>query len=48
MGALARVLGPFALGMGFTMLGVDAPFYMAGIIVIPAIWLAWSVRRTRA
>lgn len=47
MGALARVLGPFALGMGFTKLGVDAPFYMAGIIVIPAIWLAWSVRRTR-
>ena len=45
MGALARVLGPFALGMGFTKLGVDAPFYMAGIIVIPAIWLAWSVRR---
>ena len=47
MGALARVFGPFMLGMGFTKLGVDAPFYMAGIIVIPAIWLAWSVRRRR-
>lgn len=46
-GALARVVGPFVLGMGFTKLGVDAPFYMAGIIVIPAIWLAWSVRRRR-
>ena len=30
MGALARVVGPFVLGMGFTKLGVDAPFYMAG------------------
>ena len=30
MGALARVIGPFALGMGFTKIGVDAPFYMAG------------------
>jgi MFS family permease len=46
-GALARVFGPFVLGMGFTKLGVDAPFYMAGVIVIPAIWLAWSVRRRR-
>ncbi|MBI1331144.1 MAG: MFS transporter [Alphaproteobacteria bacterium] len=47
MGALARVLGPFALGMGFTTIGVNAPFYMAGLIVLPAIWLAWSVRRRR-
>lgn len=47
MGALARVIGPFVLGMGFTHLGVDAPFYMAGAIVMPAIWLAWSVRRRR-
>ncbi len=47
MGALARVVGPFVLGMGFTKIGVDAPFYLAGLIVLPAIWLAWSVRRRR-
>lgn len=47
MGAAARVAGPFALGMGFSKIGVDAPFYMAGAIVVPAIWLAWSVRRRR-
>ncbi len=47
MGALARVVGPFALGIGFTAMGVDAPFYMAGLFVAPAVWLAWSVRRRR-
>ena len=47
MGALARVIGPFVLGMGFSKISVDAPFYMAGVIVMPAIWLAWSVRRRR-
>jgi multidrug resistance protein len=47
VGALARVAGPFMLGMGFSKIGVDAPFYMAGMFVVPAIWLAWSVRRRR-
>ncbi|MBU6442566.1 MAG: MFS transporter [Alphaproteobacteria bacterium] len=45
VGSLARVVGPFVLGLAFSKLGVDWPFYLAGVIVIPAIWLAWSVRR---
>jgi len=47
MGSLARVVGPFVLGIGFTTLGIDAPFYLAGAIIAPAMWLAWSVRRRR-
>jgi MFS family permease len=47
-GALARVVGPFVLGLGFSKLGVNAPFYMATLIVMPAIWLALSVRGPRA
>ena len=47
VGSLARVVGPFVLGLSFSKLGVDWPFYLAGVIVIPAIWLAWSVRRVR-
>ena len=44
-GALARVVGPFVAGIGFSTLTVNAPFLMAGIIVAPAILLAWSARR---
>ncbi len=44
-GALARVVGPFILGLGFSKLGVNAPFYMATLIVVPAIWLAFSARK---
>jgi len=39
-GALARVLGPLGLGLGFAHLGVNAPFWMAAAIVFPAILLA--------
>ena len=44
-GALARVVGPFFAGLAFSNLTVNAPFLMAGIIVTPAILLAWSARR---
>ncbi len=47
MGALARVVGPFILGLGFSKIGPDAPFYLAGLMVLPAIWLAWASRRIR-
>jgi MFS family permease len=45
--ALARVTGPFFAGLAFSNVTVNAPFLMAGIIVAPAILLAWSARRRR-
>jgi len=44
-GALARVVGPFFAGLAFSNVTVNAPFLMAGIVVAPAILLAWSARR---
>lgn len=44
-GALARVVGPFFAGLAFSNVTVNAPFLMAGVIVAPAILLAWSTRR---
>jgi len=46
-GALARVVGPFFAGLSFSNLTVNAPFLMAGVIVAPAIALAYSARRRR-
>ncbi len=40
VGALARLTGPFAASVAFDHIGVDAPFYLAGILVLPAIFLA--------
>ena len=45
MGALARLTGPFAASIAFDHIGVDAPFYMAGVLVLPAILLALQARR---
>lgn len=45
VGALARLAGPFGAGIAFTSVGVDAPFYLAGILVLPAIVLALQARR---
>ena len=39
-GALARLTGPLAAGLVFASLGVDAPFYLAGLLVVPAIFFA--------
>src|SRR5262249_49357714 len=39
-GALARLTGPLASGFAFAGLSVDAPFYLAGALVLPAIFLA--------
>jgi MFS family permease len=43
-GALARVAGPFALGILFSSAGVDVPFFAAGLMVLPAMLLAWQAR----
>jgi MFS family permease len=40
MSALARVVGPLSLGLGFSGLSVDAPFWLAAAAVAPAIFLA--------
>ena len=47
MGALARVVGPFCAGLAFSIAGVNAPFYLAALIVLPAVALAWQSRLRR-
>jgi len=43
-GALARVLGPLAAGLLFSHLGVNTPFFAAGLMVLPAMVFAWAAR----
>jgi MFS family permease len=45
MGALARVVGPFCAGLLFADAGVNAPFYFAGSLAVPAILFALAARR---
>jgi MFS family permease len=44
-GAAARLTGPFIAGLAFADINVDAPFYLAGLLVLPAIFLALAARR---
>jgi MFS family permease len=39
-GALARLAGPLFASFAFDHFSVDAPFYLAGLLVLPAIFLA--------
>jgi len=48
VGALARLVGPFIAALAFSGLSVDAPFFVAAFLVMPAIFLAWSARNPRA
>jgi MFS family permease len=41
IGAAARLVGPSIAAIAFSNISVDAPFYLAGLIVLPAIFLAW-------
>jgi len=43
--SLARLTGPFIAGMAFSSLGVNAPFYVASLLTLPAIALAISARK---
>lgn len=43
-GALARVVGPFLAGIAFSNASVDAPFFLAAILTLPAILLAYATR----
>jgi len=45
MGALARLTGPFFASIAFDRISVDAPFYLAGLLALPAIFLALQARR---
>jgi MFS family permease len=47
-GAMARVLGPLGMGMCFAHLGVNTPFGLAALIVVPAILLALRATTRRA
>jgi MFS family permease len=44
--SLARLAGPFIAAIAFSGISVDAPFFVASALVLPAIFLAWSARRS--
>jgi MFS family permease len=46
VGALARLIGPFIAALAFSGIGVDAPFFVASTLLLPAIFLSWSARRS--
>jgi MFS transporter, DHA1 family, tetracycline resistance protein len=41
VGALARLVGPSIAALTFSNISVDAPFFSAGLMVLPAIFFAW-------
>ncbi len=41
VGGLARLVGPQIAALTFANIGVDAPFFSAGLLVLPAIFFAW-------
>jgi len=41
VGALARLVGPSIAALTFSNIGVNAPFFSAGLMVLPAIFFAW-------
>ena len=43
--SLARVIGPFAAGPLYSLLGASAPFLAGVCLTLPAAWLVWRSRR---
>ncbi|MGH8261815.1 MAG: MFS transporter [Steroidobacteraceae bacterium] len=43
--SLARVIGPFASGYLYQLIGANAPFIAGACLSLPAAWLLWRVRR---
>jgi MFS transporter, DHA1 family, tetracycline resistance protein len=43
--SLARVIGPFASGPLFAVLGAKAPFLAGACVALPAVWFLWRVRQ---
>ncbi|MEI9994704.1 MAG: MFS transporter [Rhizomicrobium sp.] len=50
VGALARLSGPSVADVTFRRIGVDAPFFSASLMVLPAIFFAWyaATHKSRA
>ncbi|MEO8115804.1 MAG: MFS transporter [Phenylobacterium sp.] len=44
-GAFARFVGPFCAGISFDVVSINAPFWLAALVVAPAILLALSAAR---
>jgi MFS family permease len=44
-GAAARLFGPLCAALVFSNINVNAPFFLAGLMVVPAIFLALAARR---
>jgi DHA1 family tetracycline resistance protein-like MFS transporter len=42
IGALARAIGPVAGGALFSIVGADAPLFVAALVLAPAVLLAWQ------
>jgi MFS family permease len=47
VGALARLVGPFIAALAFSGISVNAPFLVASTLLLPAIVLSWSARRSQ-
>jgi DHA1 family tetracycline resistance protein-like MFS transporter len=46
--SLARVIAPFASGPTYMHLGANAPFLVAGLVTLQALWCILGVRRAHA
>ena len=44
--ALSRLAGPLVQGLAFSLISVNAPFWLAAMLVVPAIGLSLSARRS--
>jgi MFS family permease len=47
-GALARLIGPLIIGAAYSSIGMDSPFYIAGLFMLPTIGLAIAAGRAAA
>ncbi|MEJ1970289.1 MAG: MFS transporter [Rhizomicrobium sp.] len=45
---LARLVGPQIAALTFSNIAVDAPFYSAGLLVLPAIFFAWYATKHKS
>ena len=46
--SLARVIAPFASGPTYMHIGPSAPFLLAGVVTLQALWCILGVRRAHA
>jgi MFS family permease len=41
--ALGRIAGPLAAGQAFSLIQPGAPFAMSALLILPALWFAWTI-----